>query len=241
LGTPQGGQLLFAYGTVTLCGRNFHNRSAKHWLCNSLEGLLPFRAGPTTPLQHHQQAVPLQRFRLIPFRSPLLRKSLLLSFPRGTEMFQFPRFPPLGLCVQPRVTGHLPLPGFPIRRSTDRSLVGGSPWLIAATHVLHRHLAPRHPPLALCSLESSRCSCSLCSSQGAGAHRRDRNPEGGTRSGALGHGEVLSTLRRRARRRKRAKPPRGGPAPFLQNGIVMTAEPRLGYGPSRRHIEAPPS
>jgi hypothetical protein len=72
--------------------------------------------------------------------------------------------------IQPRVTGHLPLPGFPIRRSTDRSLVGGSPWLIAATHVLHRHLAPRHPPLALCSLESSRCSCSLCSSQGAGRY-----------------------------------------------------------------------
>jgi hypothetical protein len=153
LGTPQGDQLLFAYGTITLCGPNFHNGSAKHWFCNSLEGLLPFRAGPTTPLQHRQQAVPLQRFRLIPFRSPLLRKSLLLSFPRGTEMFQFPRFPPLGLCVQPRVTGHLPLPGFPIRISTDRSLVGGSPWLIAATHVLHRHLAPRHPPLALCSLE----------------------------------------------------------------------------------------
>jgi hypothetical protein len=44
------------------------------------------------------------------------------------------------------------LPGFPIRRSTDRSLIGSSPWLFAAVHVLHRHLAPRHPPLALCSL-----------------------------------------------------------------------------------------
>ena len=44
--------------------------------------------------------------------------------------------------------------GFPIRRSTDQSLVDGSPWLIAATHVLHRHLAPRHPPLALRSLKS---------------------------------------------------------------------------------------
>jgi hypothetical protein len=75
--------------------------------------------------------------------------------------------------IQPRVTGHLPLPGFPIRISTDRSLVGGSPWLIAATHVLHRHLAPRHPPLALCSLESSRCSCSLCSSQGAVALQKN--------------------------------------------------------------------
>ena len=33
------------------------------------------------------------RFRLIPFRSPLLRESRLISFPRGTEMFQFPRLP----------------------------------------------------------------------------------------------------------------------------------------------------
>src|SRR5438105_5097989 len=48
----------------------------------------------------------------------------------------------------------LPLPGFPIRISTDRSSVGSSPWLIAATHVLLRHQAPRHPPLALCSLEN---------------------------------------------------------------------------------------
>ena len=44
--------------------------------------------------------------------------------------------------------------GFPIRISTDQSLVGSSPWLIAATHVLHRLQAPRHPPLALCSLEN---------------------------------------------------------------------------------------
>jgi hypothetical protein len=30
------------------------------------------------------------RFRLIPVRSPLLRESRLISFPAGTEMFQFP-------------------------------------------------------------------------------------------------------------------------------------------------------
>src|SRR5215510_13080305 len=60
------------------------------------------------------------------------------------------------------------MPGFPIRISTDQSLVGSSPWLFAATHVLHRCQTPRHPPLALCSLEEQRCSCSLCSSQGAG-------------------------------------------------------------------------
>jgi hypothetical protein len=31
------------------------------------------------------------RFGLLPFRSPLLRESLLISLPLGTEMFQFPR------------------------------------------------------------------------------------------------------------------------------------------------------
>jgi hypothetical protein len=29
-------------------------------------------------------------------------------------------------------------PGFPIRTSTDQGLFGGSPWLFAAFHVLHR-------------------------------------------------------------------------------------------------------
>src|SRR5487761_2064003 len=48
----------------------------------------------------------------------------------------------------------LRVPGFPIRTSTDRSLVGSSPWLFAASHVLHRLQAPRHSPLALCSLEN---------------------------------------------------------------------------------------
>ena len=46
------------------------------------------------------------RFGLIRFRSPLLSESLLFSLPEGTEMFHFPSFPPLTLCVQVRVTGH---------------------------------------------------------------------------------------------------------------------------------------
>jgi hypothetical protein len=44
--------------------------------------------------------------------------------------------------------------GCPIRTSTDRSLVDSSPWLIAVAHVLLRLQAPRHPPLALYSLEN---------------------------------------------------------------------------------------
>src|ERR687883_779880 len=48
-----------------------------------------------------------------------------------------------------RSTRALPRVGFPIRRSRDQRLVSTSPALIAAAHVLHRLLAPRHPPYAL--------------------------------------------------------------------------------------------
>ena len=50
--------------------------------------------------------LPPDRFGLVPFRSPLLRELLLLSFPVGTEMFQFPTFPHPALCVQTGVTPH---------------------------------------------------------------------------------------------------------------------------------------
>src|SRR4051794_29797226 len=43
----------------------------------------------------------------------------------------------------------LPALGFPIRASADHGLFSASPRLIAATHVLHRLLVPRHPPCAL--------------------------------------------------------------------------------------------
>ena len=42
----------------------------------------------------------LIEFRLVPFRSPLLRESLLLSFPLVTKMFQFTRFALSSLCIQ---------------------------------------------------------------------------------------------------------------------------------------------
>ena len=40
-------------------------------------------------------------------------------------------------------------PGFPIRTPSDQRLVGSSPRLNAASHVLHRPTMPRHPPCAL--------------------------------------------------------------------------------------------
>jgi hypothetical protein len=69
-------------------------------------GLVPHAIGPATPNWQRHQAIAPIRFRLFPFRSPLLRESHLLSFPQGTEMFQFPRFPLPVLCVQTGVTPH---------------------------------------------------------------------------------------------------------------------------------------
>ena len=50
----------------------------------------------------------LRRFSLLRFRSPLLAESRLLSFPRGTEMFHFPRFARSHLCIQCGVRRHYP-------------------------------------------------------------------------------------------------------------------------------------
>ena len=67
-----------------------------------------------------------------------------------------------------RSTRALPRVSFLIRRSRDQRSVSTSPGLIAAAHVLHRLLAPRHPPCALVllirkehvdvAMEFSRCA-----------------------------------------------------------------------------------
>src|ERR1700748_2318132 len=46
------------------------------------------------------------------------------------------------------------VPGFPIRTSSDQRSVDSSPRHIAASHVLHRLLMPRHPPCALKHLQT---------------------------------------------------------------------------------------
>ena len=67
----------FAYGPFTLYGGAFQNSSAIH--SNAIS-------------QPRNPAVHARPFRLFPFRSPLLRESLSLYFPQGTEMFHFPWF-----------------------------------------------------------------------------------------------------------------------------------------------------
>jgi hypothetical protein len=96
----------FVYGAITLYGAAFQTAFTRHRVCNSVEDLALLLSAPTTPDRQRRQTFTPARFRLIPFRSPLLRESLLLSFPRSTEMFQFPQFPLSALCVQAGVTPH---------------------------------------------------------------------------------------------------------------------------------------
>src|SRR5438270_6318842 len=91
------------------------------------------------------------RFRLLRFRSPLLSQSRFLSFPPGTEMVHFPGFARARLWIHRVVRGFYPR-GFPHSEIPGSMPACGSPRLIAACHVLHRLLLPRHPPCALSSL-----------------------------------------------------------------------------------------
>jgi hypothetical protein len=75
----------------------------------------------------------------------------VIYFPAGTEMVHFPALAHTGLCIQPAVAGVHPA-GFPHSDIPGSKPACGSPRLIAACHVLHRLLAPRHPPYALSSL-----------------------------------------------------------------------------------------
>ena len=98
----------FAYGPLTRCGAAFQPlRPAGPDAC----------AAPTTP-----RGPKPARFGLLPFRSPLLGESRLLSLPAATEMFQFTAFArPLGRARpsagrvapfgHPRVKGRVRLAG----------------------------------------------------------------------------------------------------------------------------------
>ena len=69
-------------------------------------------------------------------------------FLRVLRCFTSPRSPPTPIHSALGDTTSL-VPGFPIRKSPDHSLVADSPRHIAGSHVLHRLLMPRHPPYAL--------------------------------------------------------------------------------------------
>ena len=88
---------IFGYETITPYGGTFqflHLTSPKKTFLYSLTVHFFFPFGISKVCLPHQPFFTkiVLKFRLFPFRSPLLRESFLLSFPLGTKMFQFPRF-----------------------------------------------------------------------------------------------------------------------------------------------------
>ena len=82
---------------------------------------------------------------LVPVRSPLLGESRLISFPPGTEMFQFPGFASSALCVQAVDTLARGFPHSEPPRSRTLCVSRGT---FGAWPVLRRRQMPRHPPRA---------------------------------------------------------------------------------------------
>ena len=134
------------YRAITFCGRPFQTGLSTFKLYH-LSSLLP-QTDAWAPQRHRRNAGRLTRlwFGLFPVRSPLLGKSRLFSSPPGTKMFQFPGFSTSSLMVlgwkcPGMIPGRLPHSEIP-----GSKLACSSPRLIAAGHVLHRLLTPRHPP-----------------------------------------------------------------------------------------------
>ena len=87
-------------------------------------------------------------------------------------MVHFPGFAPRRVCI-PRRVAEVRSAGLPHSEISGSMPVCGSPKLIAAVHVLHRLLAPRHPPYALSSFHGFiRARPRRCSAGAARTNRR---------------------------------------------------------------------
>ena len=126
-------------------------------------GLSPAVVGLSRPFCYVDLCNPHVFGPTTPGRIPVWAGSFSLAATREVEVSFFscryldvsvPCVTSDGLYIQPPVYGDgcPPRTGCPIRKSWDRCLLGGSPRLIAACHVLHRLLAPRHPPCTLSNL-----------------------------------------------------------------------------------------
>ena len=104
------------------------------------------QCGSETPFKKYKW------FGLIPFRSPLLRKSLIyflfLQVLRCFSSLGSPLAHYVFMCRYLKITSS----EFPHSEIFGSQFICNSPKLIAACHVFHRRLVPRHPPYALSSL-----------------------------------------------------------------------------------------
>ena len=128
---PSGSQSVFVYGAVTLFGRLSHTfLLIERFVTSHCQALQPLKSKPF-------------RFRLLPVRSPLLGEWFL--FLRVLRCFSSPGALPQTYRFSKRIL-EVRSSGFPHSEIPGSTLVHSFPRLIAVSHVLLRHLAPRHPP-----------------------------------------------------------------------------------------------
>ena len=119
-GTTQQRPLSFAYVAITRSGRPSQATSTRQRFSYSAQACQSLTCSPTTTTRQRLTPITSCRFRLFPFRSPLLGESRLISFPLATEMFHFARLPAYDyeFIVSSKL---FKLSGFPIRISPDQS------------------------------------------------------------------------------------------------------------------------
>jgi hypothetical protein len=140
-------------GVLRLGGWSPHVQTGFHVsrLTRGRDRLLPVRGyHPLWPAFPDSSGCIGRATGLVRVRSPLLAESLLMSFPPGTEMFQFPGF---ASCTYVFSAGSPKRVGFPHSEILGSKPARSSPRLIAACYVLHRLSTPRHPPNALQTLD----------------------------------------------------------------------------------------
>ena len=130
--------LSFAYGAFTLSGRLSQSRSAG----------LPESGLRSEPRNARIPVWPLPR-------SLAATCGIDVSFSSSGYLdVSVHRVPLHALWIGAWMTGVCPA-GFPHSEIHGSRDICSSPWLIAAYHVFHRLLVPRHPPCALSSITNS--------------------------------------------------------------------------------------
>ena len=95
----------FDYGTLALCGARFHALRLPNDLVTPAGQATARTRRPTTP-EPQRVAACTARVWADPLSLATTQGVSLISFPRGTEMFHFPRLPSTCLCVQQAMTPH---------------------------------------------------------------------------------------------------------------------------------------
>ena len=148
-GTRQGRLCVFAYRALTRCGVAFHPLRLTHNFVTSRPAGRRIKTGPTTPTTTTTAVYHIAQVWALPLSLATTQGVEVSFLSSGYLDVSVPQLASSRPMYSGAGTRALPAVSFLIRKSRDQRMVSTSPRLIAAAHVLHRLLAPRHPPCAL--------------------------------------------------------------------------------------------